>query len=246
MSDQDPIIPDEDAAAGEYVLGLLEGEALLRARGRLTADPAFAFDVEAWEARFAPLTETVTDVTPPTRVWARVEAGLEGASNVISFSTKKPALVSTVGFWRGATAASLALAAASLLVVVMPRPPAPTPIAAPAAPTAVLAATLADASGKPLYAATLDPDRRGVTIIPLTKVKLGDRTPELWVIPTGGAPKPVGLMKAGGPHLVSASPAILSQTSADVVMAVSLEPAGGSPTGLPTGPVIATGKLTAL
>jgi len=32
----------------------------------------------------------------------------------------------------------------------------------------------------------------------------------------------------------------------DVVLAVSLEPPGGSTTGLPTGPVIATGKLTSL
>jgi len=32
----------------------------------------------------------------------------------------------------------------------------------------------------------------------------------------------------------------------DAVLAVSLEPPGGSTTGLPTGPVIATGKLTSL
>ena len=32
----------------------------------------------------------------------------------------------------------------------------------------------------------------------------------------------------------------------NAVLAVSLEPPGGSPTGLPTGPVIGTGKLTSL
>ncbi|MEO1162117.1 MAG: anti-sigma factor, partial [Pseudomonadota bacterium] len=31
-----------------------------------------------------------------------------------------------------------------------------------------------------------------------------------------------------------------------ITLAVSLEPAGGSPTGTPTGPVIATGKLQPL
>jgi anti-sigma-K factor RskA len=32
----------------------------------------------------------------------------------------------------------------------------------------------------------------------------------------------------------------------DSVLAVTLEPLGGSPTGLPTGPVIANGKLASL
>jgi len=34
--------------------------------------------------------------------------------------------------------------------------------------------------------------------------------------------------------------------SAGGTLAISLEPAGGSPTGAPTGPVIATGKLSLL
>jgi anti-sigma-K factor RskA len=40
--------------------------------------------------------------------------------------------------------------------------------------------------------------------------------------------------------------ALLPQVNRDAVLAVSLEPPGGSPTGQPTGPVIANGKLASL
>jgi anti-sigma-K factor RskA len=40
--------------------------------------------------------------------------------------------------------------------------------------------------------------------------------------------------------------ALKDRLSATAALAVSLEPPGGSPTGLPTGPVIASGKLTKL
>ena len=39
---------------------------------------------------------------------------------------------------------------------------------------------------------------------------------------------------------------LVGMTVSNAVLAVSLEPPGGSPTGAPTGPVIATGKLTSL
>jgi anti-sigma-K factor RskA len=39
---------------------------------------------------------------------------------------------------------------------------------------------------------------------------------------------------------------LLSRVNREAVLAVSLEPPGGSPTGQPTGPVIANGKLAQL
>jgi anti-sigma-K factor RskA len=39
---------------------------------------------------------------------------------------------------------------------------------------------------------------------------------------------------------------LLRAVSNEAVLAVSLEPLGGSPTGQPTGPVIANGKLASL
>jgi anti-sigma-K factor RskA len=39
---------------------------------------------------------------------------------------------------------------------------------------------------------------------------------------------------------------LLARVNKEAVLAVSLEPPGGSPTGQPTGPVIANGKLAQL
>jgi anti-sigma-K factor RskA len=39
---------------------------------------------------------------------------------------------------------------------------------------------------------------------------------------------------------------VVMRINADAALAVSMEPPGGSPTGQPTGPVIASGKLTSL
>jgi anti-sigma-K factor RskA len=65
---------------------------------------------------------------------------------------------------------------------------------------------------------------------------------ELWAI-AGGPPKPLGLVSAtpGKPLVVPAS----AVGAAGTVLAVSLEPEGGSPTGLPTGPVLFQGKVLA-
>jgi anti-sigma-K factor RskA len=41
-------------------------------------------------------------------------------------------------------------------------------------------------------------------------------------------------------------PALADRVTPDAALAVSLEPPGGSPTGQPTGPVIASGKLANL
>jgi anti-sigma-K factor RskA len=39
---------------------------------------------------------------------------------------------------------------------------------------------------------------------------------------------------------------LLPKVNSEAILAVSLEPPGGSPTGQPTGPVIANGKLATL
>jgi anti-sigma-K factor RskA len=67
---------------------------------------------------------------------------------------------------------------------------------------------------------------------------------ELWMLPNGGAaPVSLGLLPMMGEialPLDAARTAILANTG---TLAVSVEPAGGSPTGAPTGPVVYTAPL---
>ncbi len=69
---------------------------------------------------------------------------------------------------------------------------------------------------------------------------------ELWLIPSGGRPQSLGLIvrEPAGTAQGAAGTCCASQHRGDA--RVSLEPLGGSPTGQPTGPVIANGKLAAL
>jgi anti-sigma-K factor RskA len=69
---------------------------------------------------------------------------------------------------------------------------------------------------------------------------------ELWLIPPGEKPHSLGLIDPNRPVTISVPEDLLSKVSSEAILAVSLEPPGGSPTGQPTGPVIANGKLAAL
>ena len=72
------------------------------------------------------------------------------------------------------------------------------------------------------------------------------REPELWLIPADGKPRPLGMLRADRAVTIAIPADLAALTVSNAVLAVSLEPPGGSPTGQPTGPVIATGKLTSL
>jgi anti-sigma-K factor RskA len=64
----------------------------------------------------------------------------------------------------------------------------------------------------------------------------------LWAIPTDGKPQSLGVLVADQAIRLNASSFKTGVLDASVI-AVSVEPLKGSPTGLPTGQVIASGKL---
>ena len=237
--------PEEvDLTAAEYALGVLDGPARARAAERVRTDPLFRAEVEAWEKRLAPLSDDVDPMAPAAAVWDRVAQAVAPRSTVVQFPSRT-GLPDRAGLWRSIAVVSLAAAAAciALVLVRVPQPAAPAPNSIAQAP-GVMVASLAGADGKALFVATLDPARGGVTVIPVGKADAGDRSPELWIIPDGGKPQPVGMIQPQRALTLPASAGVLSSAANKAVLAVSLEPAGGSPTGAPTGPVIATGALT--
>ena len=73
----------DDRLAAEYAIGLLEGQDLLDARGRVASDPAFAQAVEWWEERLAPLLDGIAETAPPEQLFARIVAAIDAKGDVL-------------------------------------------------------------------------------------------------------------------------------------------------------------------
>jgi anti-sigma-K factor RskA len=69
------------------------------------------------------------------------------------------------------------------------------------------------------------------------------RVPELWLIPPGRAPRSLGLVSIDKAHTVEVPADLRAALAAGSVLAITLEPPGGSPHGAPTGPIIAKGSV---
>jgi anti-sigma-K factor RskA len=225
MSDfLDPPDDDLEALAGEYCLGLLDPVEAAAAALRVDRDPTFAAAVERWNETLMPLAETLPEVAPPASLWQAIAART---------APPKPKARGFFTSWRGVgLGAGLAAVAAVLVVTLRPSPPTPVAVATLASPLDGTFVATAERSGGALRLA----------VAPRHVVMPAGRVAELWVIAPGAAPKPLGLL--AGDHEVDIAYQGAALTT--VALAVSIEPPGGSPTGLPTGPVIASAKFSPL
>ncbi|MBF9060805.1 hypothetical protein HKCCSP123_16610 [Rhodobacterales bacterium HKCCSP123] len=240
-----------DALAAEYVLGLMDAAERRAFEARLRDEPALIAAVRDWEARFAALAgEEVEAVAPPPRLQAGIEARLFGAV---------PAgrgLWTSLGLWRGLAGLSTAVAAVAVGVAILPEDgtaPAPVPgrvpdIASGAIPPGTILLThMVPVEGSGLgLAATRDPDGT----LQLRRVAGGPtpgRAQQVWLLPgADAAPIPLGLMEDGPVTLIDPLPEVSELFGAGAAVAISDEPPGGSPTGAPTGAILALGTLVAL
>jgi anti-sigma-K factor RskA len=222
-------LPDDELLAAEYALGVLSGAERAAAEQRVARDGGFARLVIEWEQRLAPWAGEIADVVPPPQVWDRIAAALPA-------QPQNRSLWQSLAFWRGLTLATGALAAACLAALIY---------LGALTQQQPLVATI-EGDGHRHFVATIDTKRGTVAVVPAAFSADATRVPELWLIPADGKPRPVGLLRADRTVTLALSAELAALAKGDAVLAVSLEPPGGSTTGLPTGPVIATGKLTSL
>jgi anti-sigma-K factor RskA len=101
--------------------------------------------------------------------------------------------------------------------------------------------------GQPNFVAAVTATSNTLVIVPAALLANDRRSYELWLIPSGETrPRSLGLVQPGQPIRLDIPAGLAGRITQDATLAVSLEPPGGSPTGQPTGPVIAAGKLTNL
>lgn len=238
---------DRDLLAAEYVLGVVEGPEREEIVLRADRDAAFGAAITAWEERLAPLAAIVAPVTPPVALWPRVEASCGLLAAPLS-PIAKPAQAAkargfwnALGFWRGMTALGFGLAAAVAVVAVVNRPMPPAP--APLADIPLASAVLSPPKGAPAFIAEATSGGQSLVLRPLERLAVATgKDYELWALPDGTAvPKPLGVITTAG-QTVMVPPSL----HGPMQLLVSVEDKGGSPTGLPQGPVIWQGHLSAM
>jgi anti-sigma-K factor RskA len=118
------------------------------------------------------------------------------------------------------------------------------PVAVDLQPTdGMLSTALQLESGQTVYTATLDASRRNLVVVPASEIQLEGRQAQLWLIAGDRPPQSLGLLPADKAVRLEVPEELRLLADANSVFAISLEPPGGSPTGLPTGPVVAQGLL---
>lgn len=246
MSEQ-PHDDSEDAIlAAEYVLGVLDGAARRAVERRAESDPAFAGEIDSWVQRLAPFYDDIAEVAPPATVWPRLADDLKRMRRMPRASSDGPKRRGrrVAGIWQWIGLSGMGLAAASLaaLIVVAGGMGGEFGLTPGSAERGTLIATLATEQGEPLFTISIDKASGTATLIPVGTQDGQGRVPELWVVPPGGsAPRSLGVIDASTAHRLRIAPTGLDAPEA--ALAVSMEPPGGSPTGAPTGPVVASGPL---
>ncbi|TMH01421.1 MAG: hypothetical protein E6H69_07760 [Betaproteobacteria bacterium] len=224
-----------DALAAQYVLGTLSRAARERLARLARGNESVAAALRAWENRLLPLAESLPPVAPPERVWPAILDRIQG-------QRESGSIWANLGLWRGLTLAGFATVMALVVVLLTPGPE--TPIE-------TLVVVLAGQDARPALLVSADRSGRTLMVKAIAPVQpAGDRVLQLWALPEQGSPRSLGLIPATG----AASDVVRLDLPASAglalqnipALAVSLEPQGGSPTGLPTGPVLYSGPIQRL
>ena len=221
-------IPEDEALAAEYVLGLLDADEVRQFEARLDLEPSLRAYVHFYEAQFADLAIDLPELQPSATTKARIMSIIAGRSE------SAPSLWSRL-FGFGWFAIPAVLAVVAFFVV--------TPILRGPSFDPTLHATLISESGDLHIEAGYSPNGSLFKVIPEVGAPEAGRDFELWVI-SENAPAPVslGVIQSDREQTFEITDEIAALIEGGV-LAVSDEPEGGSPTGAPTGDVLAVGAF---
>ncbi len=214
--------------AAEYVLGTLHGKARLRFE-RLAQERAdVQQQIDQWREHFSSLDHAVQPASPPASVWRGIQKRLRAEPRYSANAMR---------FWQvlSGFASTLAIACLAFIAISVIQPPIQTDerialIGENEAPLWVISADLATGQ---LQARAVNAQAQSL-----------DKAYELWMLPNDGSPQSIGLLPVNGQSTTLQLPAALTALlKSSQGLAVSIEPAGGSPTGVPTGPVIQSTKI---
>lgn len=212
-----PEEPSDAATMGEFVLGLLPPDEAAEIETRLPREAPLAALHSDWADALTTLA-VGRDVVPPSALRARIEGRLFGETRV------RPRGIGWLAWFGLGGGAAAAFVAAFLLFL----PPAFDP--------SIHVDILVPSAGLTIAAGA---DEDTLRIINVAGEPAPGRSFEMWLIVGDAAPVSLGLLPESG-SVDLPRPAGLA---VGVVIAVSDEPFGGSPTGAPTGTILGAEPL---
>ena len=253
---QTPGFDSSRELAGEYVLGTLSSARRKEVEAQLQLDADLRAEVNAWQEQLLPLAALVTPVEPSPGLWRRIEESMDAptaqavapahgaeapgpAWAAPSRAAKAHRTRSLAGWWsslhlwRGLAGTGFAAAAVMAAVLV-------TRVGSPAAPQymVVLVAPQATSPGWVVQAST----SRELSLIPLTDTEVpAEKSLQFWTkADSWSGPVSLGLVKPGQTITVPLDK--LPPLQPNQLFELTLEPANGSPTNRPTGPIQFIGR----
>lgn len=231
--EDDPLTPEEAdlALAGEYVLSLLEEDERRAFEARLGTEPRLRSLVALWSEYLATLIEDVPSVAPP----AAAEAALMRRLFPEAAPDRRPGLLGRLGLLPLLLGSALAAA----LAVVALNPGLIGPQAEPE-----FQARMAAEDESLVVLARFDRDTNRLEIEREVGAIPEGRDLELWLI-QGEEVRSLGVIPQEQTGVIEVR-AEMAPAIEGGQLALSVEPVGGSPTGVATGPVVAVGPVTGL
>jgi anti-sigma-K factor RskA len=219
---------DRSVLAAEYVLGLASAAEQAQVERDLGRDFALRQAVYYWQDRLFPMTRLPDPADPSPAVWERIERSLAPSA------APPRGWWESLVVWRTVSVVALALAVALGLRVLAPT-------AAPERYLAVLQNEQRTAGW------IVEIEARGnLRLVPLAATAVPpERALQFWTkAPSATVPTSLGLVP--GDRTTELPAARLPALEPDTLFELTLEPATGSPTGRPTGPILFVGRAVAL
>lgn len=232
MTPTDTYDPDDNAVAAEYALHLLSSEDRKAFEARMLDDATLRALVRDWDHHFHAMSDEFEDAVPPARV--------KSAINDRLFQDQtEPSPWQRFGRWifgGGAVAAALAIA----LIVVLPQ------INDPLAIDPTHRAEVSAEDNSLIITAQFSANDGAFVVRRVAGTPADGRDHEMWLIPEGAtAPISLGVIPTGTEARIDIPRELRGQLTA-ALFAISDEPKGGSPTGAPTGAVLAAVPILTL
>jgi anti-sigma-K factor RskA len=224
----------------EYALGVLDADARAAVAQEMLVSEQAATAVALWQRQLAPLAEDIGEIAPAAHLWPGIRQALK--LDAPPRRVQRASLWENLRLWQWiGVGASLVATACLVVLVVAPLRQQPPSVVA----RGLMVSTMKQDNGVASWTATMDLDRKQIIVVPASPGAVApDRSTELWLIPQGKKPVPVGVFAPAAITTLSLSADLLAQLGPTAILAVSVEPLGGSPTGQPTGPVVATGAIS--